>query len=142
MQNHSSKFVWTKVVSQSSRRHFSLLSYFRGLFSKEESATPPVEVKSSKVEEVQVREESMNASKALGAIAKLSSAPRVPSIHFLHNSRPQVPKYDPNRKPQARSATGRIIIDELELPLRLRRRPLSPEEIDCINTGGLRPSEI
>ncbi|CAD5205858.1 unnamed protein product [Bursaphelenchus okinawaensis] len=140
-----SKLLWNKLFFTSKSyqtRQLSTFSYFYRLIFGKRSIEAAQDTKSTGVLKELKEETTMNTTKVMSAIKQLSSTPRKPMINFLHNSRPQVQKYDPNRKPQLRAAGGGIVIDELELPLRLRRRPMSQEEMDCINTGGLRPNEI
>uniref|UniRef100_A0A914YKE7 Uncharacterized protein n=1 Tax=Panagrolaimus superbus TaxID=310955 RepID=A0A914YKE7_9BILA len=106
------------------------------------------------------KEGNMNLTQVARLVTQLSSKHRTPSIKFLGPRSPK-PKYEANKYPlkiQASSnssssakvssapkisSIGKIGttlkgsgIDESQLPLRYRRRPIDEEEIAIINNGG------
>ncbi|XP_065560282.1 uncharacterized protein LOC136027192 [Artemia franciscana] len=77
--------------------------------------------------------------------------PHIPLIKFRKSGLPKVPESTgqylatPNIVPQAPKQevvlnnpkmTASTVLQDFEVPMRYRRKPLTQEEIDCINMGG------
>uniref|UniRef100_A0AC35FXR0 Uncharacterized protein n=1 Tax=Panagrolaimus sp. PS1159 TaxID=55785 RepID=A0AC35FXR0_9BILA len=132
-------------------------------FSSSNQPATPSQVPIKPIQQNLTKSEgNMNLTQVARLVTQLSSKHRTPSIKFLGPRTPK-PKYDANKYPMKVQSTssssssstnvssapakissiGKIGttargtgIDESQLPLRFRRRPIDEEEIAIINNGG------